>query len=65
MDKRITLPNGVVVEADSLSEILRVYDALWPDKPTQKFPGVDIDRIHFKLGKVKGLLPASTGAQRK
>lgn len=65
MDRTLTLPNGVTVEADSLGELLRVMDALFPPMPEKGFPGVDIDRIHYKLGRVKFLRRASTDARTK
>ena len=53
MNPTITLPSGIKIEADSVTELLQVVDALYPPLPTAGFPGVDIDAIHFKLGAIR------------
>lgn len=53
MPKIITLPNGIKIEADTVTEILQVVDVLYPPLDEPGFPGVDIDAIHYKLGAVR------------
>ena len=46
------------------SRILRRAGCEAVDPPLQTFPGVDIDRIHYKLGKVKTTLRRSKSNYR-
>ena len=49
---------------ERISRTLRAAGCEAVDPPLQTFPGVDIDRIHYKLGKVKTTLRRSKSNYR-
>lgn len=48
---RVTLPNGIVIECDSLTDMLSVINAVYPE-PVVHIDAVDIDSINRKLERV-------------